>query len=206
MSIYGATKGTALEEQISNSEQGETNGAMVYQALAVLAREGGFAEEAEIFSEIANMEAMHAGFYAIMNGKFPKDFWSLVKDFQKLEANADARMPETIEKVRALGTPEAIKAAEGMEFICAQEAFHGQILKKLIERHEKEAGQCAPEEKAPEQNCAEPESKPASESKGPKVYVCKICGYEYVGDLDDEPDDYVCPLCHKGKEYFVEKE
>ncbi|MCR5536907.1 MAG: hypothetical protein K6F05_05790 [Succinivibrio sp.] len=38
-----------------------------------------------------------------------------------------------------------------------------------------------------------------------KEYVCKICGYVYVGNLDDEPDDYVCPMCRKGKEYFEEK-
>ena len=38
-----------------------------------------------------------------------------------------------------------------------------------------------------------------------KEYVCKICGYVYVGNLDDEPDDFVCPMCRKGKEYFEEK-
>lgn len=211
MSIHGATANTELEDIIRKSEEGEANGAVIYQALALLAREQGMAEEAQIFSEIANMESHHSGFYAAMNAKYPKDFWGIVKSIQQAEENADSRMPETIEKVRALGTPEAIAAAEGMELICAQERYHGEILKQLISRHENlqnqtESKVCpvkAAIEKAEQEASLKAEEKISS---GVKVYVCKVCGYEYVGDLDDEPDDYVCPLCHKGKEYFVEKE
>ncbi len=208
MSIYGATKGTELEETISASEQGEANGAVVYQALAVIAREQGYSEEAEIFSEIANMEAMHAGFYAVMNGKYPKDFFDLVKNMQQIEAKADSKLSSYVEKVRALNTPEALKAAEGMELIIAQENFHSDILKKLIERHEKGESKMQAVKSESWLDEKESDSKKTEEKNGSgtKVYVCKVCGYEYVGDLDDEPDDYVCPLCHKGKEYFVEKE
>ena len=202
MSIYAATKGTDLEEIISASEQGEANGAVIYQALALLAREGGYAEEAEIFTEIANMEAMHAGFYAIMNGKYPKDFWGIVKDICNLEMKADAKISKNIEKVRALGTPEAIKAAEGMEFINAQEAYHADILKKVIARHEN-CGSDQSKDKTVQTTETEVSDKKDS---GEKVYVCKVCGYEYVGNLEDEPDDYVCPICHKGKEVFEEKQ
>ncbi|MBE6115040.1 MAG: rubredoxin [Erysipelotrichaceae bacterium] len=35
-----------------------------------------------------------------------------------------------------------------------------------------------------------------------KVYVCTVCGYEHTGEL---PDDFVCPLCGVGKEFFEEK-
>ena len=47
-------------------------------------------------------------------------------------------------------------------------------------------------------------------------YICQLCGYEYdpaVGDpendiepgtpFEDLPDDWLCPLCHVGKERFV---
>lgn len=34
------------------------------------------------------------------------------------------------------------------------------------------------------------------------AYKCKICGYIYEGDLTQEPDTYVCPVCKKGKEFF----
>ncbi|MCR5085038.1 MAG: hypothetical protein K6A65_06005 [Succinivibrionaceae bacterium] len=195
MSIYAATKGTALEEAITAAEQGEANGAVIYQALALLAREGGFAEEAETFTEIAHMEAMHAAFYAVMNGKYQRDFWQMAKDICALEEKADAKMAATIERVRALGTDEAQRAAEGMELIKAQEAYHAKIMGMLIARHEGR----------PMEGSAAPAPEPAAAPAGEKVYVCKVCGYEYVGNLDDEPDDYVCPICHKGKEAFAEK-
>ncbi len=210
MSIYGATANTELEETIRKSEEGEALGAVIYQALALLAREQGFAEEAQIFSEIANMESHHSGFYAAMNAKYPQDFWALLKNMQQAEANADSRMPQTIEKVRALGTKEAVAAAEGMELICAQERYHSEMLKQLIARHERKTAEqnssnletegIGLKEKTME-NTADRKEKDSEV----KVYVCKVCGYEHVGSLDEEPDDYVCPLCHKGKEYFVEK-
>ena len=45
--------------------------------------------------------------------------------------------------------------------------------------------------------------KPKPENTTKKSYVCKICGYVYEGD--NMPDDYICPLCKHGKEYFEEK-
>ena len=46
---------------------------------------------------------------------------------------------------------------------------------------------------------AEVKPKPAQKSEK-KQYVCSICGYVYEGE--EIPDDYLCPLCHHGKEYF----
>ena len=215
MSIYGATAGTELEDIIRKSEEGEANGAVIYQALALMAREQGCAEAAQVFSEIASMESHHSGFYAAMNARYPKDFWSLVDNIRQAEESADSRMPETIAKVRALGTKEALDAAEGMELIRSQERYHGEILKQLIERHQKEQSKdgrnnngnasCeASKAETAEGNTVE-KQKTGSDDSEIKVYVCRICGYEHVGSLDDEPDDYVCPLCHKGKDYFVEK-
>lgn len=39
-------------------------------------------------------------------------------------------------------------------------------------------------------------------------YVCKICGYEYDGEISFEelPDDYECPICGVGKEEFEEQD
>ena len=45
--------------------------------------------------------------------------------------------------------------------------------------------------------------KPKPETTNKKSYVCKICGYVYEGD--NIPDDYICPICKHGKEYFEEK-
>lgn len=39
---------------------------------------------------------------------------------------------------------------------------------------------------------------------GNKKWVCTVCGYVYDGEIpfEDLPDDYVCPLCGVGKEFF----
>ena len=50
---------------------------------------------------------------------------------------------------------------------------------------------------------AEVKPKPQAPKTEKKQYVCSICGYVYEGD--DVPDDYLCPLCKHGKEYFEEK-
>ncbi len=44
----------------------------------------------------------------------------------------------------------------------------------------------------------------AEEPKEEVKYVCSICSYEYNGDVPFEelPDDWVCPLCGMGKEFF----
>lgn len=43
-----------------------------------------------------------------------------------------------------------------------------------------------------------PKPQPNVEKK--KGYVCKICGYVYEGD--PLPDDFICPICKHGAEYF----
>lgn len=49
------------------------------------------------------------------------------------------------------------------------------------------------------------ETKSRKEEKpvGEKVrYVCTVCGYVYEGDITQEPDDYICPVCGVGKDLF----
>lgn len=46
--------------------------------------------------------------------------------------------------------------------------------------------------------------KKATSEQGKTAWVCKACGYVYYGD--EVPDDYRCPLCGLGKEYFVKRE
>ncbi|MBQ6787234.1 MAG: flavin reductase [Lachnospiraceae bacterium] len=41
--------------------------------------------------------------------------------------------------------------------------------------------------------------KPVASQK--RSWTCSICGYVYEGD--EVPDDFLCPLCHHGKEDFV---
>lgn len=41
-------------------------------------------------------------------------------------------------------------------------------------------------------------------TEGKTAWVCTVCGYVYYGD--EVPDDFRCPLCGLGKEYFKKKE
>ncbi len=38
---------------------------------------------------------------------------------------------------------------------------------------------------------------------GQTIWRCRICGYEYVGEVGEEvPDDFICPICKHGKQDF----
>ncbi len=136
MSVYGITKGTELESMVSGAAQGEASGTMIYYALARLAREQGFDEVADKFIEIGNQEAVHAGFYAVLNGQYPQDFWEFAASMQKAEENAEGHIGEIAEKVRSLGCEEAAKEIEAF---AAQEKNHGVILAELIKKYRPEA-------------------------------------------------------------------
>ena len=43
--------------------------------------------------------------------------------------------------------------------------------------------------------------KPQARRSEKKQWVCTVCGYIYEGE--SVPDDFICPLCHHGKEDFV---
>ena len=180
MSLHGLTKGTELEPIIKNLMTAEANGTMMYYALARLAKEQGFDDIAKIFIESANQEAVHAGFYATLNGKYPKDFWKLAETIMKAEYNGKKQVMEIAEKVRAAGF---IEAADQMKIFADQEYHHGDVIKEILDKY-----------------------KPAkADNTGKKIYVCPVCGYEYVGDINSEPDDWTCPLCGQPKSVFVEK-
>lgn len=98
MSLNGITKGTEFESMMKSLMQAEANGVMMYYALAQLAREQGLDDVAEGFVAAANEEAVHAGFYAVLNGKYPSDFWGLVRTVQKAEANGEAQVKAIADK------------------------------------------------------------------------------------------------------------
>ena len=45
--------------------------------------------------------------------------------------------------------------------------------------------------------------KPQEKKTEETVWVCDICGYEYVGE--EVPEDFVCPICKHGKADFKRK-
>ena len=157
MSLNGITKGTEFESMMKSLMQAEANGVMMYYALAQLAREQGLDDVAEGFVAAANEEAVHAGFYAVLNGKYPSDFWGLVRTVQKAEANGEAQVKAIADKVRAAGFAEA---ADQMDVFARQEGGHGVRLQAMLDKYQPKK----------------------EDTTGKKVYVCPVCGYEYVGD------------------------
>ncbi len=123
---------------------------------------------------------MHAGFYAVLNGKYPKNFRSMVATVRKAETNGEAQVKAMADKIRAAGFGAA---ADEMEVFAKQEGHHGVLMTEILEKY-------LPAE-------AEAEAVPDR-----KVYVCPVCGYEYEGDLDGESDDWTCPLCGQPKSVF----
>ena len=175
-SIYGLTKGTELEPMIAAIAQGEANGVMMYYALARLATEQGLDDVAKVFIESANQEAVHAGFYSILNGKYPQNFWELTKGIKAAEIKGEASVKALADKVRALGFAAA---ADEMEIFAKQEGHHGVVIDELLKKY------------APKTEAA-----PAQ-----KTFICSVCGYEHVGDAPPA----VCPICGQPASVFKEK-
>ena len=181
MRIYGQTKGTEFEKQIAQLATGEAMGGMMYYALARIAQDFGLEEVAKEFIGIGNQETNHAGFYATLNGKYPsneKDFWKLVKGLSKAEYKGEGNLKKLADALRSYGLSEA---ADSVEYFALQEKHHGI---KTEDIYNKYAGVNA-------------------EVNGSgKVYVCSVCGFEYEGELDNESDDYKCPICGCAKGVF----
>lgn len=179
-SLYGITKGTPFEKMVDMMAAGEANGVKMYYALARIAREQGLDDVAEKLIEAANQEANHSGFFSVLNGRYPKDFWALLRGLQKAEESGEGSLQKMADKFREAGLGDA---ADELEIFAKQEGGHGKLLKEILEDN----GQYV--------------EKPEGD-----VYVCGCCGFEYVGDLDAEPDDYVCPICGMSKKVFRKKE
>lgn len=47
-----------------------------------------------------------------------------------------------------------------------------------------------------------PEAEQTPEAASGEKWICKICGYEFAGDFEALPDDWVCPICKQPKSAF----
>ena len=183
MSIYGQTKGTEIEKQIAQLATGEAIGGAMYYALAHVAKDYfGLDDVAREFIELGNQETNHGAFYASLNGRYPYDektFWQMIRGLSKAEYKGENNINQLADKLAELGVDK--KAVEQVREFALQEKHHGEVTKAIINKY-------APKEDD------ETENKP--------VYVCKICGFEYTGDIDKEGADYKCPICGMSRTAF----
>ena len=75
------------------------------------------------------------------------------------------------------------EAADSVEYFALQEKHHGIKTEDIYNKY------------APKEEVTKPE----------KVYVCSVCGFEYEGELDNEPNDYKCPICGCAKGVFKQQ-
>lgn len=179
VNLHGATNGTDLEFISKEAARAELNGTMMYYALACMAKEQGLDDLAKTLADLGTQEAVHAGFYATVSGKYPKDFWELLDRVKAAEFGGEANVKALADKFREAGLS---KVADEMETFAKQERHHGEVIEELFKQYK-------------------PDFKPA-DTAGKKVYVCPCCGYKYVGDLNAEPDDWTCPVCAQPKKDF----
>ncbi len=133
--IYGITKGTDFEKLCDGAAKAEAAGVMLYYALARMAKEQGYPQEVfDRFVEMANQEAVHAGFYATLIAKYDSDIWKIAESFSKAEYNGEKQVLQFAQAFRAAGFDEA---ADEMEIFAKQEAHHGDSLTELIEKYKK---------------------------------------------------------------------
>lgn len=184
MNIFGQTKGTELEKQIAQLATGEAMGGAMYYALAKVAKEKfGLDDVANVFVELGNQETNHGAFYALLNGRYPNDektFWQMVRGLSKAEYKGEGNVNALADKLSELGVDKT--AVEQVREFALQEKHHGEATKAIIEKY-------APKE----------------DLTGKPKYICKVCGFEYIGDLENESADYKCPICAMPKTAF-EKE
>jgi flavin reductase (DIM6/NTAB) family NADH-FMN oxidoreductase RutF/rubredoxin len=85
-----------------------------------------------------------------------------------------------------------------------------------IDKQKLEAEKTEEEEDKTDKKAEKPESESELREAG-ATYTCKICGFQYNPDegdptagippgtpFEDLPEDYKCPICNAGKEYFNE--
>lgn len=183
MSIFGQTKGTELEKTIAQLAAGEAVGGAMYYALAKVAKEQfGLDEVAKEFIKLGNQETNHGAFYASLNGRYPyneKAFWDMVRGLSKAEYKGENNVNLLANKLEKIGVNK--EAVEQVREFARQEKHHGEVTQAIIDKYA-------------------PKDEEYSTDKA--VYVCSVCGFEYSGDLNSEPDNYICPICGMPKSVF----
>lgn len=75
------------------------------------------------------------------------------------------------------------EAAKQIDEFADQEGGHAVLLQEILDAQDKNI-----------------------DTTGKQIFTRSVCGYEYVGDLGAEPDDYVCPVRGQPKSVFKEKQ
>lgn len=180
MRFHQKLKGTSLEKIIQGQAQAELAGAGMYFTLARTAQTQGLSEVSAQFMELARQHGQQASFYFTLVGRYPfeeKEFWQFIKGLSKAEEGGERAIIGLSQKLEEAGFADV---AQVVKTFAQEHKYHAQVTHQLVEKY-------APQE---------------VKQNHQKRYVCSVCGYEYEGDLDQEPADFICPVCGMPKSVF----
>ena len=105
-----------------------------------------------------------------------------------IENGSWAPMAEKVMREMLSGSKNLTFAENNVKILSAMTAENEQTIEKLALELKGEGEACKLGEECVSAN---------------KKFVCKICGY--IHEADELPDDFKCPLCKQGKEFFEEQ-
>lgn len=128
----GATKGTAVEEDVKQEFRGETMEVGLYLAMARQAQREGLPEVAEVLKAIAMEEAWHAARFAELNGMISESTKANIEKMLKGEIEANNGKKQAAQKAKDAGIDEAHDALDESS---RDEARHARALEGLLKRY-----------------------------------------------------------------------
>ena len=168
------------KKTLQGQAQAELSGAGMYFTLARIAKAHGLEDVSMQFTELANQHADQASFYFTASNRYPQEthaLWQFIKGLSKAEEYGEKAILDLSRQLEEAGHKDI---AQTVQTFAAQHKYHAQVTHQLVEKY------------APQ----------AVKQNNKKRYVCSVCGYEYEGDLESEPENYTCPVCTMPKSVF----
>ena len=169
-------KGTKTEKNLMEAFAGESQAHTKYLYYASKAKNEGYVQIANLFTETALNEKEHAKiwFKYLHNGEIPETLTNL----------DDAANGENFEWTDMYDRMAAQAREEGFDEIAARFEMVGQIEKRHEERYRKLISNI--------------EDGLVFSRDGDAIWICSNCGHIVVGPKDPE----LCPVCAHPKKYF----
>ncbi|WP_328701502.1 rubrerythrin [Clostridium vitabionis] len=173
-------KGSKTEKNLLAAFAGESEARNKYTFYASQAKKDGYEQIAAFFEETANNEKEHAKlwFKALHGGAVPKTLENLKDGAAGENYEWTSMYPEFAKVAEEEGFTDI---AATMRRIAEVEKSHEERYRKLLENIEKDV---------------------VFKSGEDTVWVCRNCGYIYVGKEAPER----CPACNHPKAYFERKQ
>ncbi|RLI81797.1 rubrerythrin family protein [Archaeoglobales archaeon] len=130
--LIGVTKGTEIEEAVTNEFKGETMEVGLYLAMARQAEREGYPEIAVVLRNIAMDEAYHASRFAELNGMIKDSLKESIEYMLGGEMKANVHKREIAVKAKELGIDEA---HDIWDEASRDEYRHAEALRGILERY-----------------------------------------------------------------------